>query len=482
MEQSALTLPEIKKRVVKSFMSLTARQVALRAISFVTLNIILARVLPVETLGIFNIATSIVTFFAFFSDIGLAASLIQKKSAVTEEDVKTVFTIQQLLVGLLSIIIIIAAPWLGDFYKLDGSGVWLIRILGIGFFLSSLKVVPAVLLERELRFQPLVMVEIVETLVFNILLIIFVFQNFGLWAFSIAALARGVVGTILIYVLSPTRVGFAINKTAAKELLSFGIPFQANSMLAMLKDRLVPLVVAGMVGPMGVGFITWSQNLAFLPLEIMNVVIRITFPAFSRLQDNKEALAKAIEKSLFATTLLVFPAIFGLGAILPSLVHYVVSNKWEPALGSFYFFAGSIFLSTISTTFTNVLNAIGQIKTTLKLMVFWTVATWVLTPILVHFYGFLGVGISSFIISFTSIITIVLVKRVVELKVLDAVFLPFLASLVMGIVVFGFSYYFVRNQFSLIGAVALGVLVYSVLVLLFGKNKVLADLKSLKNG
>jgi len=476
-----IPLKEIKNRVVKSFMSLTARQIALRVISFISLNVILAKVLPVETLGIFNIATAVITFFAFFSDIGLAASLIQKKEAVTDADIKTVFTIQQLIITTLSLVIILSAPFIGDFYALNEDGVWLVRVLGVAFFLSSLKVVPAVLLERELKFQPLVVVEIVETLTFNTLLVLAVFQGLGLWSFSIAALFRGVIGTVLIYILAPAKVGFRIEKAAALKLLSFGIPFQLNSILALLKDRLVPLVIARMVGPVGIGYITWSQALAFLPLEVMNIIIRITFPAFSRMQDDKQSLSKAIEKSLFATSLLVYPVLFGLAAILPSLVLYVVSPKWQPAVSSFYLFAFSTFWAVISTTFTNVLNAVGCIRVTLKLMVFWTVLTWVLTPILVIFYGFTGVALASFLISFTSVITVVLIKRFIKVRVLEAIYLPTLSSMIMGVSVYLFANNFVRGWEALIPTVALGVIIYSVLTLLLGKERVYTELKSLRN-
>lgn len=479
--EAVIPLKEIKSRVVKSFMSLTARQIVLRAISFISLNVILAKVLPVETLGIFNIATAVVTFFAFFSDIGLAASLIQKKEAVTDGDIKTVFTIQQLIITTLSLVIILSAPYIGNFYALNEDGVWLVRVLGIAFFLSSLKVVPAVLLERELRFQPLVVVEIVETLIFNTLLILSVFQGLGLWSFSIAALFRGVVGTVLIYILAPAKVGFKIERAAALKLLSFGIPFQLNSILALLKDRLVPLVIARMVGPVGIGYITWSQALAFLPLEVMNIIIRITFPAFSRMQDDKQSLSRAIEKSLFATSLLVYPVLFGLAAILPSLVSYVVSPKWQPAVSSFYLFAFSTFWAVISTTFTNVLNAVGKIRLTLKLMVFWTVLTWVLTPLLVIFYGFAGVALASFLISFTSVITVVLIKRFIKVRVLEAIYLPTLSSMVMGLSVYLFANIFVRGWMALIPTVILGFIIYSGLTLLLGRDKVYTELKSLRN-
>ncbi len=481
MAPSPLTVAEIKKRVLSSFISLTVRQVALRGLGFVSVNIILAKLLPVETLGIFNIATAIITFFAFFSDVGLAASLIQKKDGVSDEDIKTTFTIQQLIALFLSLIIIFGAPYFGQLYNLNADGVWLIRVLGVSFFLTSLKVLPSVILEREIKFAPLVTVEVIETLIYNGLLIYLSFAGFGLWAFSTAALSKGIVGVFLIYFLAPIKLGLGIDKKSAKELLSFGIPFQINNVLALVKDRLVPLVIARMVGPLGIGYVTWAQALAYLPLDIMNVVIRVTFPAFSRLQHDKQALSKAVEKSLFVTAISVYPALFGLSAILPSMVEYVVSSKWQSAVPSFYLFAISSYWAVISTTLTNTLNAIGKIKTTLKLMVFWTIATWILTPILVFQFGFLGVSVTAFLISFSSIITIFIVKKVIKINILAAVALPSVASAGMGLLTYFLAYYFVRDWLSLGFVIALGGFLYLLTILLFGWDRVLKDLRSIKN-
>jgi O-antigen/teichoic acid export membrane protein len=481
MNSEILTVEQIKKRVISSFFSLSVRQVFLRAFSFITINIILASILPIETLGIFNIATAIITFFAYFSDVGLAGSLIQKREEVTQEDIKTVFSIQQLMVGVLAVIIIIFAPQIGKYYGFSFEGEWLIRILGISFFLSSLKVIPTVLLERELKFRPIVTVELVETLIFNILLIVCVYQGLGLWSFSIAALGRGVSGTLLIFLLAPVRVGIGIHKASAQQLLNFGIPFQANSFLALIKDRLVPLVVAGMVGTRGMSYITWSQNMAFIPLEVMNIIIRITFPAFSRLQQDKQALTRAIEKSLFVTAFLVYPALFGIAALVPSVIQLIVSEKFDPALTGFYLFAVNTFWAVISTTFTNALNAMGHIKTTLKLMVMWTILTWAITPLFVYWYGFVGVAIASALISFTSIIPVVLIKRVLPVNVLDAVLLPICASIAMFLVVFSFATYFVTSKLMLFPAIGLGILTYTLFVLLFGKQRILNDLKTIRS-
>lgn len=464
------SVDQIKKRVVKSFLSLTGRQIGLRLISFLTLNLILVRVLPIETLGLFNLATGIITFFAYFSDVGFAASLIQKKEDIDDRDIRTVFTIQSILVGTVSILIILLAPLIGQYYKLDDAGVFLVRILGAAFFLTSLKVLPIVRLERDLQFGPIVTVELVEAIIFNVMLIFGVYQGWGIWSFSLAAISRAFIGTFLIYMIAPVRLGVGIEKEVVKKLLNFGLPFQLNNLLALVKDRLVPLVVAGIIGTGGVGLVTWAQSWALMPLEIMNIIIRISFPAFSRLQHDTSLLAKAVEKALFGATVMVYPVLFGIGGILPWVVEYWISSKVDQAVPIYYLFAAAYLWSVVSTILTNSLNAVGKIGITLKLMVMWTILEWALTPFLTIKYGFIGVGLAAFLISFTSFLTVVIVKKYMQVRIWGSVWPAILASLIMGVSVFSFNYFFTQNSIGLIVSIGLGALMYMGLIMLFAKK------------
>src|SRR3989344_2348440 len=349
----------INKKLVSGFLSLTFRQGVLLAFNFFTINIILARVLPVEIIGIFNIGNTILSFFTYFSDVGLAGALIQKKE-ITEEDLKTTFLIQEILAIAIAILVWVSAPFFAATYNLDQSGVWLIRALGVSFLITSFKVIPSVLLERDLKFAPLVWVDIIEAFFYNLSLIFLSLNNYGLYAFTFASLIRSGMGIIAIYLIAPWRPLIGFSTHAIKALLNFGAPFQLNSILALLKDRLVPLVIAQIIGPLGVGFITWAQNLAFLPLLLMNSLIRITFPAFSRLQDDKVRLRKVVERSVYLTALISYPLIFGIIAIAPSLIENVVTEKWKSALPLIYLFSINTFWALLSTTFTNLLNAIGK--------------------------------------------------------------------------------------------------------------------------
>lgn len=470
-----MNIKSLNKKLISGFLTLSFRKAILLAISFATINLVLARILPVEIIGIFNIANSILAFFSYFSDIGLAGALIQKKE-ISVHDLKTTFTIQEVLALIISVLLLIFAPNFAQFYNLGDSGVFLIRALAIGFFLTSLKVIPSILLERELNFGKIVWVEVVETLVFNGLLIALAYQNMGVASFSFAVLARSMIGASLINILSPWSFSIGIEKQALKTLLSFGVPFQAYSLLALLKDRLVPLVVARIVGASGVGLITWAQSITLLSLEVMNIITRILFPAFSRLQNDKENLEKTLEKSLFFTSLMFYPLLFGLLAIAPYLIEYVVSDKWKPALPLIYLFGIGAFWANLSSPFTNFLNAIGRVKTTLKLMVMWTALEWILTPILSIQLGFLGVGIASALISVTSIIPIIIIKRTVDIKILKNIKTGLTSAVVMFIFASVWSHFLVRDFISLVVAVLFSALVYSGLLYVFAKDKIRSEL------
>lgn len=471
----------IHKKLTRGFLSLTLRKALLDVINFMTIYVILASILPFSLIGIFVIASGILAFFSYFSDFGLAGAIIQKKE-ITEHDLKTTFLIQEVVTLIISTSVWFAAPYLAGYYQFDNGGMWLIRALAVGFFLTSLKVIPSVLLERELRFERVVWTDIIEALVFNGLLIYLSFNNFGIWSFTWAVIAQRLSGLIAIYILAPWRVRIGYSKQSARELFHFGVPFQLNSILALLKDRLTPLITAFILGSEKTGYISWAQGIANRPLEVMSIVIRVTFPAFSRLQHDKDALKSIVEKALFLTVVLLYPVLFGIMAVLPVFIEVMGKQKFEPTMHLIYIFIIASFWAIPSTTFTNVLNAVGKIKITLMLMIMWTVLTWILAPVLAIYYDYTGVAVAYLIISFTSIIPIILVKRMFFIDVFGSILKPLLASFLMAIVVYSLSLALPRNLLTLISLVLVGGAVYLTIIFLIAKEKILITLKSFKNG
>lgn len=464
----------ITRRSIRGIFALTLMQLVNSILFFLLTFFIDAR-----TLGVYFVVSAALAFLVYFSDIGLAAALIQKKEKLTRDDLVTTFTIQEILVLTLIIVGFLFSGFVASFYDLDVPGIRLFQALLISFFLSSLKTIPSVILERNLEFKKVVIPQLAEALVFNSLAVILVILGFGITSFTFAVLARGLVGVILIYIIAPWRIGFGIYQASARKLLSFGIPFQANSFLALVKDDFLIIILGKILTLTEVGFIGFAQKWAFMPLRlVMDKVIRVTFPVFSRLQGNHKLLGSAIEKVLFSVAFFLFPIILGLVILAPYAVHIIPKYaKWEEALLLLNFFAINGILSSISTPLTNFLNALGKIKTTLRLMVFWTVATWLLTFVLIRFYGFLGVAVSSAIISTSVVLVVYITRKYIKFNVFRAITVPFLGSVVMGVVLYLVSPIFITNLLTLILAILLGGVLYIGTTLLVGRKLVIGDIK-----
>jgi len=347
----------------------------------------------------------------------------------------------------------------------------------ISLIFSSLKTVPSILLERHLAFSKLVIPQIAENVVFYATAVILAYYKFQIASFTWAVLLRGVTGLVLIYVLSPWKPGLGIDKESAKKLTSFGVPFQVNSILALFKDDMLTVFLGKILTFTQIGYIGWAQKWAFIPLRFfMDNVNKVTFPAYSRLQDHKAELAKAVEKSIFFVTFLVYPSVFGMIAIAPQVVSLVPNyGKWEPALPLLYLFAINALFSAVSTTFTNTLFAIGRPKIVLKFMAFWTAATWLLTVPLVLKFGYIGVAMASAIVAATSLATVYFVKKEFPITIAKNIFGPLFISLIMFFLVKAILITFPKSVLGMLLAIVLGAGIYFVLSLAIFKRHLVED-------
>ena len=229
-----------------------------------------------------------------------------------------------------------------------------------------------------------------------------------------------------------------------------------------------------------IGYIGFAQRFAFFAYRyIVDSVTKVTFSTYSRIQEDVNFLKKAIEKSLFFVGAIMFPVIFGLIISSSYIIAYFPKwhNKWEPAIISLVFFSLNALVSSFSGVLVNVLDATGRVKTTLKLMVLWTVLVWVLTPVLIYLYGYNGVSIASFIVTLTILITIYLVKKVVDFHFMKSVYKPFLSALIMSAIVYFGAKFFVNNLLTLIIMILIGGGLYLAIFYLWAKEELNKDLK-----
>ncbi|MDD5415713.1 MAG: oligosaccharide flippase family protein [Candidatus Daviesbacteria bacterium] len=460
-----LTTEIIKTRAVKGAAILTGRMVLMQGISFFSMALLTAFLSPAE-FGVYFVVSAVKNFLAYFGDIGFAPALIQKQEKPTDLELKTIFTAQQLLILILLGIGFLLTFLIQNIYNLNQAAIYLFWALLFSLFFSSLKTIPTVLLERKLEFNKWVIPQIIENIIFNLTAVTLAWKGFGVTSYTVAVLLSGFIGLFVTYIVQPWLPGIAFSVKSFKSILKFGIPYQANTLLAMVKDDGMTLFLGGVLGPSGVGFLGWAQKWAYAPLRFfMDQVIKVTFPAFSRLQDNRKDLSDLVSKSIFFICILVFPSLVMLVLVTPSLVQVIPKYiKWSPAVFALSVLTINSGLAAITTPLTNTLNAIGKITLTFKLMIMWTILTWIFVPALAVLYGVNGAAVGFAIVGLSSVIALYLVSKHVDINYLQSVGKPVLASIFMGICVFIISSLFSVSWQQIIGMVVAGLISYSLTI------------------
>lgn len=459
MEEPDLLL--LGRQSVKSVLALASRTFFLQLISVGTF-LLISTVLKPSDVGIYTAVIAIQRIINFLTDFGLGAALIQKKSELTVQDMRTSFTIQVAVTLIIFLCIVLLREQISTFFRLNDEGQRLLLALVFTVVISSFKTIPSILLERKIHFQKLVIPQIAESLVFNIILVVLVLRGMGVDSYTYAFLVSSLVGLPIYYFISPWSIGLGISRESLAHL-KFGIAFQAKNILATIKDDLLTVILVKFLSFTQIGYIGFAQRIAFLAYRyVVDSVTKVTFSTYSRIQDDKIVLRKAIEKSLFFVSVLMFPILTGIIILSPYLIGLIPKwHKWEPAVISIIFFCLNAAVSSLSGILINILDATGRVKKTLNLMVIWTILIWVLTPIFIFKFGYNGVAAASFIVSTTIMYSVYLVRQIVDFDFFRSIYKPIAACFFMGLIIFVFSSALVNNFLSLIAAVIIGGVAYA---------------------
>jgi len=469
-----LEVKEIGHRAIKSILALISRTFILNVVNFLG-TLALTIFLSTQGYGIFIVASSAVDVLTYFSDIGLAGALIQKKGKLTDKEINSTFSLQNLLVLMGIGLALILSKKISQFYGFGQEGLHLYYALLVAFFFASLKTIPSVLLERRLKLEKVIIPQILETVVFNGLIVWLAFSGWGISSYIVAVIARAVVGVVAIYSLVSWRPRLRLSFESIKSLLSFGVPYQLNSILAVFKDKVSLLVLAKIIGLEGVGILGWAEKWANLILRyFLDSTIKVAFPMFSRLQDAKDKLRESLEHAVYFISLFVFPALTGAYLLMPTIVKIIPKYlKWQAGIPAFNLFLISAGVASISTFLTNFLTATGKVKQVLLLMLMWTGLTLGLYPLLSLKLGFYGVAVGSVIIALTSVIPWWLVKKQSGFELFANIYPAVIASLLMLATLKPLQAVLPISWIGFGVSVVTGIIVYGSAILLINKDQLM---------
>lgn len=317
---------QVRFRAVSSAAVVAVRGIAVRALGLAG-NIVLARLLVPEEFGTVAFGLAFVTFAKYLSDGGLAAGLIRREAPAGIDDLRSMVAVQLTMTSLIAGLAALASI---PFGRVGAVTAVMVAALPVVAFRTP----GVVVLERALNYRPLAGAEIAETVAYNVVAIAMVVAGFGVWGIAAATVVRLVIGSAVVVRYGPTGALWPLfSWQKIRPLLSFGVRFQAVAVTNMVRDQGLNFGTAAVAGLGVLGVWALARRILEVPFLLFDSMLRVSFPAMSRLLAAGEAPRPLIERGVsvgaVATGLIVTPLV----GSTPALVPAVFGDRWDDVIG-----------------------------------------------------------------------------------------------------------------------------------------------------
>lgn len=351
---------DLKSQVVNGMIWSSIGQFVSLGVTFIC-NIILARLLSPDDFGCIGMLAIFIAISSAFINGGFTMALIQKKE-ITDIDYTTIFWFNLFMSVFFVILLFFLAPSISEFYHLPLLKK-VLRIQSLDLIICALQIVPISKFKREIRFKPLATRNIISAIVATIAAIWMAYNGLGVWTLVYSVLIKSAVNTILLWVMIDWRPTLVFSFKAWKELFNFGGLMLCTSLVDTLYGNINGLIIGRAFTAKDMGYYAQARKLEEVPSIVMSAVINeVSFPAFSKLQDNKEHLVAGLRYNVKAVAFLCF----GMMALLLSIGHplfqLLYTSKWDASVPYFQILCLASMLYTLNGVNNSVIKSLGKGK------------------------------------------------------------------------------------------------------------------------
>ncbi len=452
---------DIKKKTIFGMVWTTIERFGSMAMAFIS-NLVLARLLLPSDFGVIGMLHIFIAISGAFMMGGFSGAIIQKKH-VTQNDYSTAFIWNMILSLLLYILLFFSAPAISRFYNMpELSSV--LRVYGIVLVLVALGLVQNSILKRELRFKQLTYRNLIASFSGLVIGVLFAFLGFRYWSLVASALMNQLMNVVLVWKISDWRPSLIFDKQSFKALFGFGSMLMLTSLVDKVYGNIQGLLIGKWYTAEDLGYYTQAKKLEDIPTATLsNIVGTVSFPVFSKFQDDKQKLLDGFRKNIVAITYYNFPLCILLLIVAKPLIELLYGSKWDASVPYFQLLCVSGMLYTMTTLNSLVIKSLGRGKLYFSIHLIQRVLGLVFMFVGIG-YGVKGLLIAVVISSFLNYI----IYSIVNSKLLKYglwsqckdVISSLLLSVIIGVIVFILGYYSQWNSFLVMG---LQILLYGLL-------------------
>ena len=388
------TPKNLKEKVLKGGISLSIRQLFVAGLSLVNV-LIIARILGPERYGIVTIVLGIFYFFTPTLKLGLHVYLVRKPDLLQNDSEQVVAfynTVGIAVIGLLWIAAPLVGWWTGKTEVTQG-----LQLVLPALWLDQVSRISITMLERELRFAQVGVIEAVAQIANYLLSVILVLTGWGYWGPIVGTVARYIVQASLSYFFYPVTWNWRWRWQSLKPALHYGLSYSSSDWLLNLKNLRVPLLVSRFLGVEAAGLISIAIRLAEQLGILQMVVRRMSISIMAKLIDDTEKTRYAISRGMAYQALLIGPICALFSCISAWIIPIMFSEKWLISARIFPFIALGTMVGAIFELHASTLYATGYNYEVARRNLWFVGILWLANLLLMPILGLWGYGLAEII-------------------------------------------------------------------------------------
>lgn len=355
-------------------------------------SILLARLLPVETFGIYTLATSIVTFSGLLPVFGMGSAFLHRAPETADEDEAAAVH--------LTLRLALTAVWAAALIGLSllfargelRQALVVLTIVFAGLYLTD---TPKVILARRVLHRRLAVLDLLNAIVTTIVALILAWRGYELTALLATDAATLAVTVLALYVWRPVwRPRLLWLGDTVRYYLRFGSRTMTESALTEALDNLDDIWTGAYLGNNALGLYSRAYAFATYPRRLLAMPVNmVAGGAYAELKTDRRRLSKAF----FRTNALLVRAGFLLGGLLalvaPEFVRLALGDKWLPMVPALRLMVVFTLLDPIRTTVSSLYVAAGRPEQLIRVRLVQVIALIVGLFLLGGIWGITGVAV-----------------------------------------------------------------------------------------
>jgi O-antigen/teichoic acid export membrane protein len=319
---------------------------------------ILARLLSPEEFGLVAMVTVVTGVYELFTSAGLSSAMIQQAS-VTEDQRSKLFWANIFFGVLLTLICVATAPVLVRFFN-EPRLFWVTIAMAPGFLFGAAGVQHMAILQRELRYVTVAVIELVALLASVSVGIGMALLGYSYWSLVGAALTVQLVTSAGAIGVTRWRPGWFDRTTEIGPMLWYGATLCLNNLIAYVAFNFDKLLIGRVWGTDALGLYSRAYQLINIPILNLNVAVGgVAFSALSRLQDDPARLRTYFVKGYSLVVSITIPITIFCGLFADEIILVVLGPKWAEAAHIFRLLSPTILIFAIVNPLSWLLYAIG---------------------------------------------------------------------------------------------------------------------------